>query len=130
MAKYYVALAVAIVSEILGTLSLKLSAGFTQLWWTLASIGLYLIMLYCLSYTIRVVPLSVAYGVWTGAGTVFTALLGVMVFHETLSIGQIAGLALLVLGVVALNRSGESEEETEYEALQIEDEFQMDEKFR
>ena len=109
---------------------MKLSAGFTQLWWTLASIGLYLIMLYCLSYTIRVVPLCVAYGVWTGAGTVLTALLGVMVFHETLSIGQIAGLALLVLGVVALNRSGESEEETEYEALQIEEEFQMDEKFR
>lgn len=71
MLKYYVALGIAILSEIAGTLSLKLSVGFTRLSWTLFSIGLYLIMLYCLSYAMRVVPLSVAYGLWTGSGTFF-----------------------------------------------------------
>lgn len=125
MLKYYVALGIAILSEIAGTLSLKLSAGFTRLSWTLFSIGLYLIMLYCLSYAMRVVPLSVAYGLWTGSGTFLTAVLGVVVFHETLTIGQIVGLVLLVIGVVALNWSGEAEEELDYEQLQIDEKFDI-----
>lgn len=125
MLKYYVALGVAILSEIAGTLSLKLSVGFTRLSWTLFSIGLYLIMLYCLSYAMRVVPLSVAYGLWTGSGTFLTAVLGVVVFHETLTIGQIVGLVLLVIGVVALNWSGEAEEELDYEQLQIDEKFDI-----
>lgn len=125
MLKYYVALGIAILSEIAGTLSLKLSVGFTRLSWTLFSIGLYLIMLYCLSYAMRVVPLSVAYGLWTGSGTFLTAILGVVVFHETLTIGQIVGLVLLVIGVVALNWSGEAEEELDYEQLQIDEKFDI-----
>lgn len=125
MLKYYVALGIAILSEIAGTLSLKLSVGFTRLSWTLFSIGLYLIMLYCLSYAMRVVPLSVAYGLWTGSGTFLTAVLGVVVFHETLTIGQIVGLVLLVIGVVALNWSGEAEEELDYEQLQIDEKFDI-----
>ncbi|WP_056948682.1 DMT family transporter [Secundilactobacillus odoratitofui] len=125
MLKYYVALGIAILSEIAGTLSLKLSVGFTRLSWTLFSIGLYLIMLYCLSYAMRVVPLSVAYGLWTGSGTFLTAILGVVVFHETLTIGQIFGLVLLVIGVVALNWSGEAEEELDYEQLQIDEKFDI-----
>lgn len=125
MFKYYAALGVAIVSEIIGTLSLKLSAGFSQIWWTLASIGLYLMMLYCLSVTMRVVPLSVAYGLWTGSGTILTAVLGVIVFHETLSLGQVLGLLLLIVGVVALNWSGEKEEALDYELLQVEEKMDL-----
>lgn len=125
MFKYYAALGVAIVSEIIGTLSLKLSAGFSQIWWTLASIGLYLMMLYCLSVAMRVVPLSVAYGLWTGSGTILTAVLGVIVFHETLSLGQVLGLLLLIVGVVALNWSGEKEEALDYELLQVEEKMDL-----
>ncbi|KRK96893.1 hypothetical protein FD04_GL001744 [Secundilactobacillus odoratitofui DSM 19909 = JCM 15043] len=73
----------------------------------------------------RVVPLSVAYGLWTGSGTFLTAILGVVVFHETLTIGQIFGLVLLVIGVVALNWSGEAEEELDYEQLQIDEKFDI-----
>ncbi|WP_252898813.1 DMT family transporter [Secundilactobacillus odoratitofui] len=54
-----------------------------------------------------------------------TAILGVVVFHETLTIGQIFGLVLLVIGVVALNWSGEAEEELDYEQLQIDEKFDI-----
>lgn len=121
MFKYYVALGLSIVTEIIGTISLKLSKEFTQASWTLLSIAVFLIMLYSLSYAMRVVPLSVAYGLWSGAGTVLTAALDVTMFHVSFSIGEILGLVLIVVGIVSLNWSGEAEEEIDYESLQVED---------
>lgn len=123
MLKYYGALGVAIVSEILGTMTLKYSAGFTRLWWSLASVAMYVMMLYFLSLAIRVVPLSVAYGLWSGIGTILTAGMSVVLFHEALTLGETAGLIILVIGVLVLNRSGEHEEEIDYEELQIQEEF-------
>ncbi|WP_056996618.1 DMT family transporter [Secundilactobacillus collinoides] len=123
MLKYYGALGVAIVSEILGTMTLKYSAGFTRLWWSLASVAMYVMMLYFLSFAIRVVPLSVAYGLWSGIGTILTAVMSVVLFHEVLTLGETAGLIILVIGVLVLNRSGEHEEEIDYEELQIQEEF-------
>ncbi len=123
MLKYYGALGVAIVSEILGTMTLKYSAGFTRLWWSLASVAMYVMMLYFLSFAIRVVPLSVAYGLWSGIGTILTAVMSVVLFHEALTLGETAGLIILVIGVLVLNRSGEHEEEIDYEELQIQEEF-------
>lgn len=125
MFKYYFALGVAIVTEIVGTMSLKLSAGFTQMSWTLLSIAIFLIMLYSLSFAIRVVPLSVAYGLWSGAGTILTALMGAVFFRESFSIGQIIGLLLIVIGVVALNWSGEAEEQIDYESLQVDEKMKV-----
>ncbi|MTV83094.1 DMT family transporter [Secundilactobacillus folii] len=123
MIKYYFALGVAIVTEIGGTMALKLSDGFTQLFWTLLSIAVFLLMLYSLSFAMRVVPLSVAYGLWSGAGTILTAAMGAVLFHETFSVGQVIGLLLIVVGVVALNGSGAVDEEIDYEGLQVEDKF-------
>lgn len=125
MFKYYAALGLSIVTEIVGTMSLKLSKEFTQVSWTLLSIAVFLIMLYSLSYAMRVVPLSVAYGLWSGAGTVLTAALDVTVFHVSFSIGEILGLVLIVVGIVSLNWSGEAEEEIDYESLQVEDKMNI-----
>ena len=64
MFKYYVALGISIVTEILGTMSLKLSKEFTQLSWTFLSIAVFLIMLY--SFRMPCGSLSVAYGYGLG----------------------------------------------------------------
>lgn len=125
MFKYYAALVVSIVTEIIGTISLKLSKEFTQLSWTFLCLAAFLIMLYTLSYAMRVVPLSVAYGLWSGAGTVLTAALDVVMFHQSFSIGEILGLALIVVGIVSLNWSGEAEEQIDYESLQVEDKMNI-----
>lgn len=125
MFKYYAALGISIIMEIIGAIALKLSKEFTQASWTLLSIAVFLIMLYCLSYAMRVVPLSVAYGLWSGAGTVLTAALDVTLFHVSFSIGEILGLVLIVVGIVSLNWSGEAEEEVDYEALQVEEKMNV-----
>ncbi|GAW98969.1 DMT family transporter [Secundilactobacillus mixtipabuli] len=125
MFKYYAALGISIITEIIGAIALKLSKEFTQASWTLLSIAVFLIMLYCLSYAMRVVPLSVAYGLWSGAGTVLTAALDVTLFHVSFSIGEILGLVLIVVGIISLNWSGEAEEEVDYEALQVEEKMNV-----
>lgn len=125
MFKYYAALAVSIVTEIIGTISLKLSKEFTQFSWTFLCLAAFLVMLYSLSYAMRVVPLSVAYGLWSGAGTVLTAALDVVMFHQSFLIGEILGLALIVVGIVSLNWSGEAEEKIDYESLQVEDKMNI-----
>ena len=47
-------------------------------------------------------PLAVAYSLWTGAGIAFAALGGAVFFGDRLTRVQTVGLALLLLGVVAL----------------------------
>ncbi|MGL3805622.1 DMT family transporter [Paeniglutamicibacter sp. R2-26] len=96
-------LAVAIAAEILATSLLKLSAGFTK---PLASIGTvlcYAASFYTLSLVLRYVPLSVAYAIWSAAGTMAIALIGVVFFAERLTALQIAGILLAVAGVAMIN---------------------------
>jgi Membrane transporters of cations and cationic drugs len=104
-AKGYAALAVSIVSEITGTTMLKMSDGFTD---ALPSVGVligYGLSFYGLSICLKTIPLSVAYAIWSGLGTALTALIGALVWDDPLSLQTLAGLALIIGGVVLLNAS-------------------------
>jgi small multidrug resistance pump len=100
----YVLLAGAIVCEIVATLSLKVSEGFSKL-----PPSLLVVIGYVSSFTLlglalnRGLPVSVGYAIWAAAGTTIVAILGVVFFRESLSGVAIAGLALIVVGVGLLN---------------------------
>ncbi|MDI9948067.1 MULTISPECIES: DMT family transporter [Rhodococcus] len=100
----YVLLAGAIVCEIVATLSLKVSEGFSKL-----PPSLLVVIGYVCSFTLlglalnRGLPVSVGYAIWAAAGTTIVAILGVVFFRESLSGVAIAGLALIVVGVGLLN---------------------------
>lgn len=101
--KGYIILGIAIVGELVGTSMLKLSDGFTNI---LPSIGFILGMglaYYFLSISLRYIPLGTAYAIWAGVGTVFTALIGVWIWKEPISIASVLGIVLIVGGVVILN---------------------------
>lgn len=98
-------LAGAIVLEILATTCLKLSDGLTRLWPSLIMAVSYLACFGCLAQALRQLEVSVAYAVWSGAGTAIVALIGVLVFQESLTLLKGASLALIVLGVVGLHLS-------------------------
>ncbi len=104
--KPYLFLALAIAGEIVATNLLKTSEGFTKPMPTAASLTLYAIAFYCLSLSLRSVPLGVAYAIWSGVGTAATAWLGTMLWNETLKIPQMVGLGLIVGGVLMLNLGG------------------------
>ncbi|WP_327681749.1 DMT family transporter [Kitasatospora sp. NBC_00458] len=102
----YVLLALAILSEVCATSCLKLTEGFTRLW---PSVGVaigYVLSFYLLGKALKHIPVSVAYAVWSGAGTAAVAGIGVVAFGESLGRLQWLGLALVIIGVVVLNLKG------------------------
>jgi small multidrug resistance pump len=99
---YWLALAGAIVLEIAGTVSMKMSRGFTQ---TLPSILLfvfYAVSFALMTVAVKRIDMSVSYAIWSGVGTATIALIGVLWFREALTWIQIGSIALIIAGVVGL----------------------------
>jgi len=94
---------VAIVAEVIATSALKASNGFSQLMPSIVVIAGYGTAFYCLSLALRSVPLGVAYAIWSGAGTALIALIGVVLYKQKLDLAGIAGIGLIVAGVLVLN---------------------------
>lgn len=99
----WIFLIVAIVSEVIATSALKSSAGFTRLWPTLIVVSGYASAFYFLSLTLNVLPIGIAYAIWSGVGVALIALISWLYFHQPLDFAAIIGLSLIVAGVVVLN---------------------------
>lgn len=99
---YWILLALAIVAEITGTLSMKwasVSDGNTGFILMLVMITLSYIFL---SFAVKKIALGVAYALWEGIGILLITLFSVMIFDESLSTMKIAGLTTLVVGIVLI----------------------------
>ncbi|MBM9506502.1 DMT family transporter [Actinacidiphila acididurans] len=102
----YLLLALAIACEVCATSCLKLTDGYTRLWPTLAVAAGYVLSFVLLGRALTRIPVSIAYAVWSGAGTAAVAVIGAAAFGETLGRPQWTGIALVIAGVVALNFHG------------------------
>lgn len=99
----YLWLAGAILSEVIATTSLKAAEGFTRPFPSAVVVACYAIAFYCLSQTLKTIPLGIAYAIWSGAGTMLIALVGVVLYRQVLDRAAIAGIVLIVAGVAVLN---------------------------
>ncbi len=102
----YFFLAVSIISELIGTSMLKASEGFTKLYPSLFTIIAFFISFFFISLTLKTLPLNMTYAIWSGAGTVATALISVLIWKEKINTGGTIGITLIVIGVVVLNLFG------------------------
>ena len=98
-------LGVAIGFEIAGTVCMRLSEGFSK-----ATPSLLLFVFYAISFgintfVIKVLGLSVVYAVWSGAGTVITAAIGIWYFKEPATAVKMASIGLVVIGVIGVHAS-------------------------
>jgi small multidrug resistance pump len=96
-------LGLAIASEVAGTMLLKESDGFTRPWPTLGALACYGVAFWLLALVTRVVPVRIVYAIWSGAGVVLIALAGWLVFRQALDFWALAGMAMIVAGVLAIN---------------------------
>ena len=96
-------LAIAIVTEVLATSSLKASDGFTRLWPSIGAACGYAVSLYCLALTQRSIPVGVVYAIWSGVGIVLISLMGWWLFDQVLSPAAMLGIGLITVGVLVLN---------------------------
>lgn len=101
-------LAIAIISEVIGTSALKPSAGFTRLLPSLVVIVGYGSSFYCLSLALERIPVGIAYAVWSGVGVVLVAGVAWWWHGDRLDAAALAGIGLIVAGVLVLNLLSQS----------------------
>lgn len=102
----YLYLVLAIVFEVLGTTSMKLSNGFTVL---LPSIGLVVFYAICFTFltmALKSIDVGIAYAIWSAVGTALIVAIGIIFFHESINAMKLISICLVIVGVVGLNLSG------------------------
>ena len=99
----WVHLGIAIASEVFATSCLKASAGFTRLAPSTGVAVGYALAFYFLSRTLEVIPVGIAYAVWSGVGVAAITLIGWLRFGQALDGPALGGIGLIVAGVVLLS---------------------------
>lgn len=96
-------LALAIVLEVCGTTSMKLSEGFAKLLPSILIFVFYGLSFASLTVALKSIDVSVAYAVWAGVGTALIAAIGILWFKEPSGALKLASIALIIIGVAGLN---------------------------
>lgn len=110
----YVLLCVSIVAEVFGTTMMKLSEGFTVPGPSVAVVAAYVFSFSLFVVVLKNVPLGLAYGIWGGAGTVLTTIIGCVAWGEPFSLYTGLGIMLVAGGIYLMNAG--SQEETDEKA--------------
>lgn len=100
-----VMLALAIVTEVLGTVLLRLSDGMSKLAPSLGMAVSYVISIALLGQALKHLDLGFAYAIWAGAGTALIAMVGVAAWNEPITGVKLASLVAVIVGVFGLNLS-------------------------
>ena len=88
--------------EVFWAFMMKQSAGFTQLWPSVATLVGMIASVALLSIAMRTLPLGTAYTVWTGIGAVGAFAVGIVILGESASLPRVGAAALIVIGLVVL----------------------------
>jgi small multidrug resistance pump len=102
----YLLLAAAIAAEVAGTTAMKFSEGFTKLWPSVITVVGDLIAFTLLAQTLKSMSVGTAYAIWAGVGTAAVAAIGMLFLGEAAGAAKLAGIALVIAGVVLLNLGG------------------------
>ncbi len=98
----WVYLALAIVFELAGTVSLKLSEGFTRLLPSLAIFPAYAISFSLMTLAVKTIPISVAYAIWSAVGTAAIAAIGMLWFREPANALKVVCIGVIIMGVIGV----------------------------
>ena len=99
----YVYLMLAIVGEVIATSALKASEGFSRLWPSLIVVIGYAFAFYMLSLTLRTIPIGISYALWSGIGILLITLAAWLLYGQKIDLPAMAGMGLIVAGVVVIN---------------------------
>jgi len=94
--------------EVLGTMSLKISDGFSKWHWGVLAIALYAACFWLLANVLKAIPIGITYAIWSGAGIVAITAIGYLVFHERLGPLQLLFIAMILIGCAGLRLTTET----------------------
>ena len=103
MIKTYSFLLIAILCEVAGTMLLPVSQNFSKVIPTVCLTIFYLISFYLMTFVMDKLSIAIVYATWSGLGVFTIAILGYFFFKQTLAWQAIAGLFLIVVGVILVN---------------------------
>ena len=87
-------------------LCMKESKGFTQLWPTIGMVAFGAASFIILNLALKDLPVGSAYAVWTGIGAAGTAILGIVLLGEALTLMRVLSIGIIVVGVIGLQLAG------------------------
>ena len=93
----------AVLSEVIATTSLKFSDGFSKLIPGVIVVLGYGASFYLLSISLKVMPIGIAYALWSGIGIILTVIAGRIIWNETLDWARVTGILLIILGILVIN---------------------------
>jgi small multidrug resistance pump len=102
----WIYLSAAIATEVVGTVFLRYTDGFTKLSPSILVLVTYVASLWLTALALRQLEISLAYAVWAGVGTAAVAVIGMAALGESVNALKLASIALVISGVIGLNLSG------------------------
>jgi len=102
----WIYLGIAIIAEVIGSSALPAAQGFRNPLPTAVVLAGYVTAFYFLSRTLETIPLGVSYALWSGVGIVLISLGGWIFYRQTLSLLEMFGIALIIIGAVILKLGG------------------------
>ena len=99
----YAWLGLAIVAEVIATTALKASDSFSRLGPSVITTIGYGFAFWCLSHSMKTVPVGVGYAIWSGVGIVLITGLAWVLFKQRLDLAAMAGMGLILSGVLVIN---------------------------
>lgn len=99
----YLFLAIAIISEVVGTTALQASNGFTRLGPSFLVVVGYGLSFYFLSHVLRYFPMGVTYAIWAGTGIVLIGAIGALLYKQIPDLPALVGMGLIIAGVAVIN---------------------------
>lgn len=100
---YWLFMLLAIITEVIGTLSMKYGSSVTEHWVGLSIMYFMLIISYsCLAIAIKRIPLAVAYGTWESLGLAFITYFSHLLFNESLGLVKIIAISLIIIGILLM----------------------------
>ena len=94
---------VGVAAEVVATTALARSDGLTRLVPSLLALACYAVAFWFLSYALRVMPTGIVYAIWSGLGIVLIAAVSWIWYDQRLDLPALAGLGLIILGVLVVN---------------------------
>ena len=108
--KGYILLSLSIIFEVFATTMLKLTNGFTEIVPLVLTLLGYGLSFFILGLTLKIIPLSIAYAIWAGAGTVLTATISFLLWEESITFIKGISLCFIIGGIIVLNFSEEDKQ--------------------
>lgn len=102
MSRLHLILALAILSEVVATSSLRASEQFTRFWPSVLVVVGYGVAFYLLAIAVREIPTGIVYAVWSGLGIVLVAVVGLFL-GQKLDLPAVIGIAMILGGVIVIN---------------------------